>query len=81
MSHADSGSHSCFRSIADDQVPDPAVASVRSGDEALANAREAIACHIEGLLATGDEMPWEVPPLIPLVIEIELKTRMSALTG
>ena len=53
----------------------------RTIDEALANAREAIACHIEGLLAAGDEMPREVPPLIPRVIEAELETRTPALTG
>ena len=26
-------------------------------DEAIVNAREAIACHLEGLLLTGDEIP------------------------
>ena len=53
----------------------------RTIEEALTNAREAIACHIEGLLAVGDEMPREDPPLIPLVIEVELETRTPALTG
>ena len=48
-------------------------------DEALANAREAIACHVEGLLASGDDVPRETPTLIPLVVEVDVKTEAPAL--
>ncbi len=50
-------------------------------DEALANAREAIACHVEGLFASGDDVPREMPTLIPLVVEIDVKTEAPALAG
>ncbi len=53
----------------------------RSIDEALANAREAIACHVEGLFASGDEVPREDPPLIPLVVEVDVETPTPALAG
>ncbi|MGH7961465.1 MAG: type II toxin-antitoxin system HicB family antitoxin [Candidatus Binatia bacterium] len=53
----------------------------RTIDEALANAREAIACHVAGLLASGDEVPREAPPLIPLVAEVEFETPAPALAG
>lgn len=42
----------------------------RTSDEALANAREAIACHLEGLVEAGDRVPREEPPLIPIAVEI-----------
>lgn len=50
-------------------------------DEALANAREAITCHIEGLLASGDDVPHEAPTLIPLVVEVEVGAPAPALAG
>ena len=50
-------------------------------DEAMANAREAIACHVEGLLASGDDVPREAPTLIPLVVEVEIDALAPALTG
>lgn len=50
-------------------------------DEALTNAREAIACHVEGLLASGDDVPLEAPTLIPLVVEVEVATPSPALVG
>ncbi|MBA2598274.1 MAG: type II toxin-antitoxin system HicB family antitoxin [Chloroflexota bacterium] len=53
----------------------------RTIDEALANAREAVACHIEGLIGSGDEVPREDPPLIPLAIEVLVETPAPALTG
>ncbi len=53
----------------------------RTIDEALANAREAIACHVEGLLIAGDEVPREEPPLIPLVVDIDVETRSAALAS
>lgn len=53
----------------------------RTIDEALANAREAISCHVEGLAASGAEVPHEDPPLISLVIDVEVEVHVPALTG
>lgn len=53
----------------------------RTIDEAIINAREAIACHIEGLLTSGDEAPREAPPLIPVVVEVELQMPTPALAS
>jgi len=53
----------------------------RTIDEALVNAREAIACHVEGLVASGDEVPREEPPLIALVVEVEVGTPLPALAS
>ena len=50
-------------------------------DEALVNAREAIACHVEGLLASGDDVPHETPTLIPLVVEVDIETEAPALAS
>jgi antitoxin HicB len=50
-------------------------------DEALANVREAIACHIEGLLASGDEVPREAPTLISLVVEVKVDSLAPVLAG
>ena len=53
----------------------------RTIDEALVNAREAIACHLEGLLMTGDEIPLERPALISLVVEVDVDVPTVALAG
>lgn len=53
----------------------------RAIDEALVNAREAIACHVEGLIVSGDEIPREEPPLIPLVVEVDVRAPLPALAG
>jgi predicted RNase H-like HicB family nuclease len=50
-------------------------------EDALANAREAIACHIEGLLVSGDEVPREEPALIPLVVDVEVQEPLTILAG
>ena len=50
-------------------------------DEALTNAREAIACHVEGLLASGDDVPHEAPTLIPLVVEVDVAAPAPALAS
>lgn len=50
-------------------------------DEALASAREAIACHIEGMLVSGDGVLREAPPLISLVVDVEVGQPSAALTG
>jgi antitoxin HicB len=50
-------------------------------DEALTNTREAIECHLEGLRATGDEIPREAPTLIPLVVEVEIDAPAPVLAG
>ncbi|MGI8554581.1 MAG: type II toxin-antitoxin system HicB family antitoxin [Dehalococcoidia bacterium] len=39
-------------------------------DEALANAREAIALHIEGMAADGESIPQELAP--PIVRQVEV---------
>ena len=49
--------------------------------EALTNAREAIACHVEGLLASGDEVPREAPTFIPLVVEVDVDIPTPALAS
>lgn len=41
-------------------------------DEALANAREAIELHLEGLAADGEEMPIEEEPFIVAHVEVAL---------
>lgn len=50
-------------------------------DEALANAREAIACHVEGLAESGDEVPIEEPPLIALTVDVQVEAPAPALSG
>jgi predicted RNase H-like HicB family nuclease len=40
-------------------------------EEAIANAREAIALHIEGLLAHGEEVPVEKAHPQTIVIDVE----------
>ena len=50
-------------------------------DEALANAREAIAWHIEGLVASGDEVPREAPTLIPLVVGVDIDAAVPELAS
>lgn len=50
-------------------------------DEALANAREAITCHVEGLLASADEVPREKPTLISLVVEVRADSLAPVLAG
>lgn len=42
-----------------------------SRDEALANAREAIICHLKGLAACGDPIPEEAAPPELAVVEVE----------
>lgn len=41
-------------------------------DEALANAREAIELHLEGLAEDGEEMPVEEEPFIVAHVEVAL---------
>jgi predicted RNase H-like HicB family nuclease len=48
-------------------------------DESLAKAREAIACHLEGLANDGEELPMESEELIVTGVEIELPVPISAL--
>ena len=48
-------------------------------DEALVKAREAIACHLEGLANDGENLPIESPDLIVTGVEIELPVAAPAL--
>jgi predicted RNase H-like HicB family nuclease len=57
------------------------VSEGRTIDEALENAREAIACHVEGLLIAGDDVPREAPLLIPLVVEVEVEAAAPVAVG
>jgi predicted RNase H-like HicB family nuclease len=47
-------------------------------DEALAKAREAITCHIEGLADDGEQLPVESEELIVTGVEIVLPITASA---
>lgn len=43
----------------------------RTVEEALANAKEAIECHLEAMAESGEELPVEGEPLIVKVVEVE----------
>lgn len=66
-------------------VPVPAlpgcITEGRTIDEALVNAREAIACHIEGLVKSGDEVPREEPLFMAMVVEVEAGAPTPVLAG
>ncbi len=42
----------------------------RSFEQALENAKEAIAAHIEGLLADGEEVPEEGEPTLAVQVKV-----------
>jgi len=41
-----------------------------SFEEALANGKEAIECHLAALLKTGEEIPMETQPFIMVSVEV-----------
>ncbi len=47
-------------------------------EEALANAREAIATHVEGLAAYGDEVPVEPDGLMVVAVDAEINALVPA---
>lgn len=47
-------------------------------EEALANAREAIATHVEGLVSFGDEVPVEPDGLMVVAVQAEIAALVPA---
>jgi antitoxin HicB len=43
-------------------------------EEALAMAKDAIACHITSLMKAGEEVPEEAAPLIVTTVEVDVES-------
>lgn len=50
-------------------------------DEALARAKEAIEGFVAALAKLGEAIPVEKPPLIPLVVEVDVESEVLALAA